>query len=200
VEESMWMADEGTYALGLDPDGRRIDGVASNAGHLLWCGLPTQARAKQVAERLMARDMFSGWGIRTLSNGNPGYNPIGYHTGSVWPHDNSLIAAGMAAYGLHRPAWRVIDALLDAAAADPLARLPELYAGFDRRATPDLVPYPTACAPQAWATGAIVLAVQTILGTSSTRRRPRHLPGAPAIVLEPATDPPARRTSKRPRR
>jgi glycogen debranching enzyme len=201
VEDTMWMADEGTYALGLDADGRRIDGVASNAGHLLWCGVPTAARAKQVAERLMAPDMFSGWGVRTLSNANPGYNPIGYHTGSVWPHDNSLIAAGFAAYGQHRAAWRVIDALLDAAATDPLARLPELYAGFDRRATPDLVPYPTACAPQAWATGAIVLAVQTILGTSPSGGRARHLPGAPAVTLEPATDPPPRASRARlPRR
>ena len=201
VEGSMWMADEGTYALGLDPDGRQIGGVASNAGHLLWCGLPTPARARAVAARLMAPDMFSGWGIRTLSNANPGYNPIGYHTGSVWPHDNSLIAAGMAAYGQHRAAWRVIDALLDAAATDPLARLPELFAGFDRRATPDLVPYPTACAPQAWATGAIVLAVQTILGTSPGGGRARHLPGAPALRLDPAGAGPGEpATRARPRR
>ena len=186
VEGGMWMADEGTYALGLDPDGRQIGGVASNAGHLLWCGLPSERRAKAVSARLMAPDMFSGWGIRTLSNANPGYNPIGYHTGSVWPHDNSLIAAGMAAYGHHAAAWRVLDALFDAAAADPLARLPELYAGFDRRATPDLVPYPTACAPQAWATGAIVLAVQTILGASPGGGRARHLPGAPSLRLQPA--------------
>ncbi|MGZ8481061.1 MAG: amylo-alpha-1,6-glucosidase [Candidatus Limnocylindria bacterium] len=200
VEETMWMADEGTYALGLDPDGRQIDGVASNAGHLLWCGLPAPARAKQVAARLIAPDMFSGWGVRTLSSANPGYNPIGYHTGSVWPHDNSLIAAGMAAYGHHRAAWRVIDALLDAAAADPLARLPELYAGFDRRATPDLVPYPTACAPQAWATGAIVLAVQTMLGASPPGGSGRHLPGAPSLRLNPAANVPATRPRARTRR
>jgi len=186
VEETMWMADEGTYALGLDADGHQIGGVASNAGHLLWCGLPSAARAEAVAERLMAPDMFSGWGVRTLSSASPAYNPIGYHTGSVWPHDNSLFAAGMAAYGHHSAAWRVIDALLDAAATDPLARLPELYAGFDRRTTPDLVPYPTACAPQAWATGAIVLAVQTMLGMSPGGGRARHLPGAPTLRLEPA--------------
>jgi len=186
VEETMWMPDEGTYALGLDAEGRQIDGVASNAGHLLWCRLPSQARAKAVAERLMAPDMFSGWGVRTLSNANPGYNPIGYHIGSVWPHDNSLIAAGMAAYGLNQPAWRVIDALLDAAATDPLARLPELYAGFDRRATPDLVPYPTACAPQAWATGAIMLAVQTMLGRTPGGGRARRLPGASTLRLDAA--------------
>lgn len=184
--DAMWMADEGTYALGLDGEGRQIDGVASNAGHLLWCGVPDARRAASIAERLMAPDMFSGWGIRTLSSLNPGYNPIGYHTGSVWPHDNSLIAAGMAAYGQHQAAWRVIDALLDATASDPLARLPELYAGFDRTSTPHLVPYPTACAPQAWATGAIVLSVQTMLGrdagTGQSDERP--LPGAPSVTLE----------------
>lgn len=183
--DAMWMPDEGTYALGLDSDGRAIDGVASNAGQLLWCGVPDAARATAVAERLMAPDMFSGWGIRTLSSLNPGYNPIGYHIGTVWPHDNSLIAAGMAAYGHHGAAWRVIDAMLDAAASDPLARLPELYAGFDRRATPDLVPYPTACAPQAWATGAIVLSVQTILGRApgAVGSTAHLLDGAPPVTL-----------------
>jgi len=186
---AMWMPDEGTYALGLDGQGRAIGGVASNAGQLLWCGVPDAARAASVAERLMAPDMFSGWGIRTLSSLNPGYNPIGYHTGSVWPHDNSLIAAGMAAYGHHGAAWRVIDAMLDAAASDPLARLPELFAGFDRGTTPDLVPYPTACAPQAWATGAIVLAVQTILGRApgAVGSTADVLPSAPPLSLhEPA--------------
>lgn len=188
VDDAMWMADEGTYALGLDGQNRQIDGVASNAGHLLWCGVPDARRAAGVAERLMAPDMFSGWGIRTLSNANPGYNPIGYHTGSVWPHDNSLTAAGMAAYGHHEEAWRVIDALLDAAASDPLARLPELYTGFDRGSTPDLVPYPTACAPQAWATGAIVLSVQTMLGVvpGDGQSGGRPLPGAPSMHLEGA--------------
>jgi len=188
VDDAMWMEDEGTYALGLDGKDRMIGGVASNAGHLLWCGVPDARRAAAVAERLMAPDMFSGWGIRTLSNANRGYNPIGYHTGSVWPHDNSLIAAGLAAYGHHEAAWRVIDALLDAAVSDRLARLPELFAGFDRASTPDLVPYPTACAPQAWATGAIVLSVQTMLGVvpRGGGSLPRPLPGAPSVRLEGA--------------
>ena len=173
VEERFWMAREGTYALGLDARGRQIDGVGSNAGHLLWADAVDPARAASVTERLMAPDMFSGWGIRTLSSRNPGYNPIGYHLGSVWPHDTSLIAAGMARTGHVAAAQRIIDALLDAAAADPDTRLPELFAGFDRAATPDLVPYPTACSPQAWATGAIFLSVRTLLGIPAADRDER---------------------------
>ncbi len=170
IEAAFWMPDEGTYALGLDQQRRQIDGVGSNAGHLLWAGVAPRERAAQVSERLMAPDLFSGWGIRTLSTRNPGYNPIGYHLGAVWPHDNSLIADGMARSGQVGPAARVIDALLDAAETNPLARLPELFAGFDRAATPDLVPYPTACAPQAWATGAIFQFVETILAMPTEAR------------------------------
>jgi glycogen debranching enzyme len=113
--------------------------------------------------------MFSGWGIRTLSSRNPGYNPIGYHVGSVWPHDTSLVANGLARAGQHAAAQRVIDGLLDAAEASD-GRLPELFGGFDRSATPDLVPYPTACSPQAWATGAIFLSVRTLLGIPVAQR------------------------------
>ncbi len=171
IESAFWMPEEGTYALGLDEQRRQIDGVGSNAGHLLWAGVTPSDRAAQVTERLMAADLFSGWGIRTLSTRNPGYNPIGYHLGTVWPHENSLIADGMARYGQTASSARLIDALLDAAVADPLARLPELFAGFDRGSTPDLVPYPTACAPQAWATGAIFQFVETI-GAMPARSRP----------------------------
>ena len=164
LQDRFWMPDEGTYAIGLDPDGALIDSVTSNPGHLLWTDCVPAARVRPVTERLMAPDMFTGWGIRTLSSRNPGYNPIGYHTGSVWPHDSSLIANGMARAGQHAAAQRVMNGLLDACDADPDHRLPELFAGFDRAATPDLVPYPTACAPQAWATGAIFLSVRTLLG------------------------------------
>jgi glycogen debranching enzyme len=163
IEDGFWMPAEGTYALALDGSRRQIDGIASNAGHLLWTESVRLDRAAAVAERLMAPDMFTGWGIRTLSTRNPGYNPIGYHVGAVWPHDTSLIAHGFALAGQHAAAQRVIDGLLDAVDARPDARLPELFAGFDRVATPDLVPYPTACAPQAWATGAIFLSVRTLL-------------------------------------
>ncbi|MGI8828198.1 MAG: amylo-alpha-1,6-glucosidase [Candidatus Limnocylindria bacterium] len=173
LEEAFWMPVEGTYALGLDQDRRQIDGVGSNAGHLLWAGVTSPDRATQVTQRLMSDDLFSGWGIRTLSARNPGYNPIGYHVGTVWPHENSLIADGMARYGETDAAARVIDALLDAAVADPMARLPELFAGFDRASTPDLVPYPTACAPQAWATGAIFQFVEIIRRMPATSRPDR---------------------------
>ena len=173
IEERFWMPSEGTYALGLDGAHRQIDAVASNAGHLLWADAIRPDRAAAVAERLLASDMFTGWGIRTLSSRNPGYNPIGYHTGSVWPHDTSLIANGFAGAGQTRSAQRIIDGLLDAAEANAAGRLPELFAGFDREATPDLVPYPTACAPQAWATGAIFLSVRTLLGIPLHERERR---------------------------
>jgi glycogen debranching enzyme len=184
LHHRFWMADEGTYALGLDADGRRIDSVTSNPGHLLWTGCVPADRVASVTQRLMAPDMFSGWGVRTLSSRNPGYNPIGYHVGSVWPHDTSLIANGMARAGQRAAAQRLIDGLLDAASAHPDDRLPELFAGFDRATTPDLVPYPTACAPQAWATGAIFLSVRTLLGIPVEERfeqwRSLALEGGPA--------------------
>ena len=165
IDEAFWMADEGIHALGLDGAHRQIDGVGSNAGHLLWTRVLSAKRARAVSERLMAPDLFSGWGVRTLSNANPAYNPIGYHTGTVWPHENSLIADGMARAGATDEARRLIDGLLDAVDADPVDRLPELFAGFDRTATPDLVPYPAACAPQAWATGAIFQIAATLIET-----------------------------------
>jgi glycogen debranching enzyme len=170
IHDRLWMPDEGTYALGLDARGRQIDAVTSNPGHLLWADCVPPERVGSVTERLMAPDMFSGWGIRTLSSRNPGYNPIGYHIGSVWPHDNSLIANGMARAGQPEAAQRIIDGLLDAAMSDPEHRLPELFAGFDRESTPDLVPYPTACAPQAWATGAIFQSTRTLLGIAPEDR------------------------------
>ena len=173
IEDRFWMPAEGTYALGLDRARRQINAVASNAGHLLWTDAVRADRAAAVAERLMAPDMFTGWGIRTLSSRNPGYNPIGYHVGAVWPHDSSIVASGLARAGQFDAAQRVIDGLLDAVAVNPAVRLPELFAGFDRTATPDLVPYPTACSPQAWATGAIFLSVRILLGIPTAKRDPR---------------------------
>ena len=172
IDARFWMPAEGTYALGLDADGRQIDGIGSNAGHLLWAEAIPPERAASVSARLMADDMFTGWGIRTLSSRNPGYNPVGYHIGSVWPHDTSLIAIGMARAEMRDAAQLLFDALLDAADADAAGRLPELFAGFDRQATPDLVPYPTACAPQAWATGAIFAAADAINAIPPEERLP----------------------------
>jgi glycogen debranching enzyme len=121
-----------------------------------------------------------------MSNRMPAYNPISYHNGSVWPHDNSLIAAGLARYGYVAKAWKLLDAQLDACIQDRNLRLPELFAGFDRSATPDLVPYPAACAPQAWATGAIFLAVTTALGLAPAGEGPPRtspLPAAPPLEV-----------------
>jgi glycogen debranching enzyme len=164
IDDAFWMPDAGTYAMGLDRYGHQIDAVTSNPGHLLWSGAVSGERAALVAERLTAPDMFTGWGIRTMSAEMAAYNPISYHNGSIWPHDNSLIAAGLARYGETARAWRVADALLDAVAQDAAWRLPELFAGFDRATTPALVGYPVACSPQAWASATVFHQVQTLLG------------------------------------
>jgi glycogen debranching enzyme len=133
----------------------------------------------------LAPDMFTGWGVRTMSSEMAAYNPISYHNGSVWPHDNSLIAAGMARYGDGAGAWRIADGLLDAAMQDDARRLPELFAGFDRASTQDLVGYPVACSPQAWASGTIFHIVQTMLGLEPAADAPRLAPiaGGPRLRL-----------------
>ncbi len=188
IEAAFWMPEHGTYAMGLDPGRQQIDAVVSNPGHLLWTGAIPPERAAAVTERLLAPDSFSGWGIRTMSSQMAAYNPISYHNGTVWPHDNSLIAAGMARYGMTDAAWRVIDAQLDAATTDAQHRLPELFAGFDRRTTSDLVRYAVACAPQAWASGAIALFTQLLLGVQPTADGPISQPLArgPRIELNGA--------------
>ena len=187
IEAAFWMPEAGTYAMGLDRRRRQIDSVTSNPGHLLWVGAIPDRRARALGERLTAPDLFSGWGIRTMSAQMAAYNPISYHNGTVWPHDNSLVAAGLARYGQGEAAWRVIDAQLDAADTDPAHRLPELFAGFDRRTTSDLVRYAVACAPQAWSSGAIALAVETLLGVEPGAHAPRlHSLGAgPRVELDP---------------
>ncbi len=163
-EEAFWDPQEGTYALALDGAKRQVRSVTSNPGHCLYCGIVQPRRAAAVAQRLMADDMFSGWGVRTLSRSNPAYNPMSYHNGSVWPHDNALIAAGLKRYGHDDAARRVADALFDVAVGSRDFRLPELYCGFDRSQRPALVSYPVACIPQAWASAAPLLILQTMLG------------------------------------
>ncbi|MEH1016637.1 glycogen debranching N-terminal domain-containing protein [Micromonospora sp. CPCC 206060] len=159
-----WIDDRGGfYALGLDGDKRQIDSMTSNMGHLLWSGIVPPDRAAIVARQLMSDQMFSGWGIRTTSTAERGYNPIGYHMGTVWPHDNSLIAHGLARYGFRQEANRIIMAMLEAAAFSGY-RLPEAFSGYDRSFGQAPVPYPTACNPQAWASGAPRLFVRTMLG------------------------------------
>ncbi|HET6918757.1 MAG TPA: glycogen debranching N-terminal domain-containing protein [Jiangellaceae bacterium] len=148
--EQFWLPDRGWYALGLDRDKRPIDALASNMGHCLWAGIVDDDRAEAVAERLLSSEMFSGWGVRTLAAGMAAYNPMSYHNGSVWPHDNGIIVGGLMRYGFVEPAQRVALGILEAAAAFG-HQLPELMCGFDRAVYPHPVPYPTACAPQAWA-------------------------------------------------
>jgi glycogen debranching enzyme len=160
--EDFWLEDRGYYALGLDAKKRPIDSLASNMGQCLWTGIVDEERARAVAEALLSDRMFTGWGIRTLSADNPAYNPVSYHCGSVWPHDNALIAAGLARYGLFDHAMRVVDGMLQAAVAQG-GRLPELFSGLARKDFPVVVSYPTSCSPQAWAAASPLLLVRTIL-------------------------------------
>ena len=163
-EDRFWVEDQRYYAMALDGQKRHLDAIASNAGHCLWSGIVSPDRARDVADRLMSPQMFSGWGIRTYAAGQPGYNPIGYHTGSVWPHDTSLIAAGLKRYGFHEESNRLVGRVFEAAQRFDEYRLPELFCGFDRDEASQPVPYPVACSPQAWAAGASFLFVETMLG------------------------------------
>lgn len=163
-EEAFWSPEQGFYAMALDGDKRRADAIGSNPGQCLWSGIVGPERAARVVERLMAPDMFTGWGIRTYASGQPGYNPIGYHTGTVWPHDVSLIAAGFKRYGHHDQANRLVGRIFEASQHFPDFRLPELFCGFDRDVSPVPVPYPVACSPQAWAAGSLFMFVETMLG------------------------------------
>ncbi|MHB8510384.1 MAG: amylo-alpha-1,6-glucosidase, partial [Candidatus Dormibacteria bacterium] len=154
----------GYYALALDRDKKQVDSLTSNLGHLLWSGIVPRERAAMVAAQLMGPALFSGWGIRTMSSDDGGYNPISYHCGTVWPHDNSLAVAGLHRYGFHDEANRVMAAMLDAAQNFIDFRLPEVFAGFDRSIGPFPVEYPTASSPQAWAAGAPLLMLRAALG------------------------------------
>ncbi|MEX2392831.1 MAG: amylo-alpha-1,6-glucosidase, partial [Dehalococcoidia bacterium] len=150
----------------LDGEGRQAASIASNAGHALWGGIATFEQARPIVQRMMEPDMFSGWGIRTLSSKSPCFNPQGYHVGTVWPHDNSIIAMGFKRYGFERELNRLATALFDAARAFPYYRLPELFGGMARSGHDSPVPYPVACQPQAWAAGAFPLVTQAMLGLS----------------------------------
>jgi glycogen debranching enzyme len=158
-----WIADQDFCALALDGDGKPVDSITSNPGHCLDLGIFTPEKAYSVAERLRAPDMFNGWGIRTLSSLSPAYNPMGYHIGSVWPHDNSLIAKGLRSLGLIDQALEVFQGLFDMTLQQPYQRPPELFCGYERNGDSDPVQYPVACSPQAWATGSIFQLLQTIV-------------------------------------
>jgi len=163
-EEAFWVEDQRYYAMALDADKRQADAIGSNAGQCLWSGIVSEGRARDVADRLLSPAMFSGWGIRTYAQGQPGFNPFGYHTGTVWPHDTSLAAAGLKRYGFQDEANRLVGQVFEAAQHFGEFRLPELFCGFDREKAPMPVPYPVACSPQAWSAGAAFMFLQTMLG------------------------------------
>ncbi len=165
VEERFWMEDEQFYAIALDGDGNPCEAIGSNAGHLLFTGLPSPKRAEAVARRLLGAEFRSGWGLRTLARGQARFNPMSYHNGSVWPHDTSLGVAGMARYG-ERDAVAMIIGEIYAAASHFHMRLPELFCGFEREPGEGPIAYPVACLPQAWAAGSVFLMLQAALGVS----------------------------------
>jgi glycogen debranching enzyme len=171
-----WIADGEYFALALDSDGKQVDALSSNIGHLLWSGIVDKSKAKAIARHLVGPRLFSGWGVRTLAEGEGRYNPIGYHVGTVWPFDNSFIAWGLRRYGFKDEAARIAAGIL--AAADFFdGRLPEAFGGYERTLTRYPVQYPTACSPQAWSTGAPLLLLRTMLGLE---------PVGDLLVVDPA--------------
>ena len=158
-----WVEDGEYFAIALDPDGRQVDTLTSNIGHLLWSGIVDKSKAPAIARHLTGKRLFSGWGVRTLAEGENRYNPIGYHVGTVWPFDNSFVAWGLRRYGFRDEAARVAAGILHAAEFFD-GRLPEAFGGYARDATKYPVQYPTACSPQAWSTGAPLLLLRTMLG------------------------------------
>ena len=163
-DAAFWMPDLGYYAVALDRDKRQVGSITSNPGHCLWSGIVPKERVNAVVDRLLDPSMDCGWGIRTYAAGQPGYNPVGYHTGTVWPHDNALIAAGMKRVGRHDAADRIASRIFEAAQHSPDFRLPELFCGFDRGLADVPVPYPVACSPQAWSAATSLSLLQTMLG------------------------------------
>jgi len=174
-DESFWCeARGGYYALALDGHKARVDSLTSNIGHLLWSGIVPPARADAIVDQLMGDELWSGWGVRTMSTGDGAFNPLSYHNGTVWPHDNSLIAWGLARYERWPETHRIARRMLSAA-GHFANQLPEVFAGFSRSATPFPIAYPTAARPQAWAAGTPVLLLQLLLGL-------RPDPAAKALV------------------
>jgi glycogen debranching enzyme len=176
-DEAFWCEPRGGYyALALDGRKERVDSLTSNIGHLLWSGIVPSGRADAIVDQLMGDELWSGWGVRTMSSGDNAFNPLSYHDGTVWPHDNSLIAWGLARYGRWPEAHRIARRMLNAA-SHFANQLPEVFAGFSRTATPFPIAYPTAARPQAWAAGTPVLLLQLLLGL-------RPDPAANALVSD----------------
>jgi glycogen debranching enzyme len=171
-----WVEAEEYFALALDAEGNQVDALSSNNGHLLWSGIVEKSKAKAVVRHLMGPRLFSGWGVRTLAEGEGRFNPIGYHVGTVWPFDNSFIAWGLRRYGFKQEAAQIAAGILNASAFFD-GRLPEAFGGYEREATKYPVQYPTACSPQAWSTGAPLLLLRTMLGLE---------PSGDHLVIDPA--------------
>jgi glycogen debranching enzyme len=177
-DDAFWVEDGAYYALALDGAGQRVDSLCSNIGHLLWSGIVPPERVQAVVDRLASPELFSGWGVRTMSTGDAAYNPLSYHNGTVWPHDNSLCAWGLARHARWPETHRLTRAMIDAAGSFE-HRLPEVFAGFARAETPFPIAYPTAARPQAWAAGTPVLLLQLLLGLQPDRSGHRLVSVAP---------------------
>jgi glycogen debranching enzyme len=172
-DDAFWCDGRGGYyALALDRNKERVDSLCSNIGHLLWSGIVPPERVDAIVDRLMGEDVWSGWGVRTMSSSDAAYNPLSYHNGTVWPHDNSIVAWGLARNGRWPECQRIVRRMLDAATHFDY-QLPEVFAGLRRAETPFPIAYPTAARPQAWAAGTPVLLLQLLLGIQPDRRRQR---------------------------
>ena len=164
IDEAFWDERTGTYALALDADKKQVRTIASNMGHLLWSRAIPEPKARRVARALLSPEGFNGWGIRTLSRGQKPYNPLSYHNGTIWPHDNSIIAMGLSHYGMQRNALQILTGAYAAARTFRHYRLPELFCGMERRGDDEPVNYPVSCSPQAWASGALFMLLRACLG------------------------------------
>jgi glycogen debranching enzyme len=169
-DEAYWVPDRGYYALALDGEKNQVDSLCSNVGHLLWSGIVPPARIGAVADALMGEDLWSGWGVRTMSQAEAAYSPLSYHDGTVWPHDNSLCASGLARSARWSEVHRIVRSMFDAA-GNFGHQLPEVFAGLSRGDAPFPIAYPTAARPQAWAAGTPVLLLQLLLGIQPDPRR-----------------------------
>ena len=166
-DEAFWCDEISSYAIALDGKKRQCRVRTSNAGHALFCGIAADTRAKRVVQTLLDSHSFCGWGIRTVAACEARYNPMSYHNGSVWPHDNAIIGLGMARYGYRDEVTRIVNGLHEASRYVEMNRLPELFCGFHRRPeTNGPTLYPVACSPQAWAAGSVYMLLQACLGIS----------------------------------
>jgi glycogen debranching enzyme len=183
-ERDFWMPEQSSYAQALDAKKRQVRAVTSNAAHALWAGIATPERAALQVRRLMEPDMYTGWGLRTLSSHYPTYNPMSYHNGSVWPHDSAIAAQGMARYGFREEANEIVSGLVEAGRRFPNSQLPELFCGFQRdlRFSSRPADYLVSCIPQAWSAGMIFLNLRTLLGMEPDLQRQR-------LMLDPALPP-----------